>query len=157
MENKKSIEMVDLYFDGELRREDEAYLFSLISTDEEGREYFKTLSTLKESYRISENVFPQKLEDKILKEISSNTEIKTPDKYYFIPKKIAYACSVILALVGIFIYAEYNINQERMKLQDQQVEQHTEMIELLMNSLPQAEIKGAEVKKVIVRANIGEI
>lgn len=152
--NNNIIDMINLYFDGELEKEDEAFLFSLISSDAEGRDYFKIMTTLKESYRVSEKLYPQKLEEKILREVSQNPNIKSPDKYYYIPKKLIYALSVILLLVGLFAYTEFNIHREKLRLQSEQVIKQTEMINLLMNSLPQAEVKGREIKKVIVRANL---
>ena len=57
--NNNIIDMINLYFDGELEKEDEAFLFSLISSDAEGRDYFKIMTTLKESYRVSEKLYPQ--------------------------------------------------------------------------------------------------
>ncbi len=157
MEHKKTLEMINLYFDGELNKEDEAYLFSSISSNEEGREYFKTMTTLKESHRISEKGYPQTLEEKILKGISFNQEAKSklPERYFFIPKKVVYAFTTIIILFTFFIYSEYSINQEKIKMHAEQVEQQTEMINLLMNSLPQAEVRGVEAKKVIVRARLG--
>ena len=157
MEHKKTIEMINLYFDGELNREDEAYLFSFISSNKEGREYFKSLTTLKESHRISEKVYPQTLEEKILKGISFKQESKqkSTDRYFFIPKKVVYAFTTIILLFTFLIYSEYSIQQEKIKMHSEQVVQQTEMINLLMNSLPQAEVRGVEVKKVIVRGHLG--
>jgi len=155
MEHKKTIEMINQYFDEELNKEDEAYLFSLISSDEEGREYFKSMTTIKESYRVSEKGYPQTLEEKILKGISIKQESKSTDRYFFIPKKVVYAFTTIIVLFTFFIYSEYSINQEKIKMHAEQVKQKTEMINLLMNSLPQAEVRGEEVKKVKVRANLG--
>ena len=157
MGHKKTIEMINLYFDGELNKEDEAYLFSLISSDEEGREYFKTLNTLKESYRVSEKKYPQTLEEKILKGISEEKITKSSDRYFFIPKALVYTFSVLFVFISLFVYTKFSIHEEKMKLQVEQVEKQTEMINLLINSLPQAEVKGKEVRKVIVRANLEEI
>ncbi|MCP5061680.1 MAG: hypothetical protein GY936_04350 [Ignavibacteriae bacterium] len=157
MKHNNTIEMVNLYIDGELKKEDEAYFFSLISSDEEGREYFKTMNTLSESHRVSEKKYPQTLEDKILKGIPSTKKSISNEKYYLIPRKFVYAFSIILIAFSLFIYAEYNINKEKMKMQVKQTEQQTEMINLIMNSLPQTEVKGVKEKKVIVRANLGVV
>ena len=46
MEDKKIIEMINLYCDGELKKEEESFLFTQLSENYEAREYFKQFNSL---------------------------------------------------------------------------------------------------------------
>ena len=61
--------LVQLYFDNELEKDKEPFLFSILSGNYEAREYFKQLSLIKKIVDNSIEQFPQELEERIFNSI----------------------------------------------------------------------------------------
>ena len=64
--------LVDLYTDGELPKEKEPVLFSLLSADPEAREYFKCANYLKNNFQVNMSEFPSSLEENILRSVENS-------------------------------------------------------------------------------------
>ena len=47
MSENKLLEMINLYFDGELEKSKEVNLFTLLASDQTARDYFKQLSVIR--------------------------------------------------------------------------------------------------------------
>lgn len=62
MNGNKTIEMINLYFDGELTKSEEANLFSLLASDQTARYYFKQLSVIRSTIDNDAEDFPAELE-----------------------------------------------------------------------------------------------
>ncbi len=71
MLSEKIIELINRYFDNETSKEEDMYLFNRLSSNEEGREYFKSMTLLRETTKQSEVEVPQNLEEQILNSIVS--------------------------------------------------------------------------------------
>lgn len=146
--------MVDLYFDNELEKSKEPVMFIELSQNIEVREYFKQMNTLKSGISATVQDFPSSLDEKILKTIGSLNEKRVP---FFWNKKIfavvSVSVTVILLALTIFFYTK----SEEYKVQfvdlTREVRQQNDKLELLMNALPQVEVKGGYVqtKQIIVR------
>ena len=65
MQENKIISMINLYFDGELNKGEEANLFSSLANDQSGRDYFKKLSIIRNTVDNSTEELPAELEERI--------------------------------------------------------------------------------------------
>jgi len=153
--NRKEIEsMIDLYFDGELEKGREPILFTLLSQDVEGRDYFKKLNALKSGVADTMEIFPGKLDEKILRSIGQLNERQTTT---FINRKVfnavTYAFTAILLILTIFFYSRAEDYKTQFADLTREVKQQNEKLELLMNALPTVEVTGAylRTKQIIVK------
>jgi RNA polymerase sigma factor (sigma-70 family) len=62
MSEHKLLEMINIYFDGELAKSEEASLFSLLASDQTARDYFKQLSVIRNAVDNYAEDFPAELE-----------------------------------------------------------------------------------------------
>ena len=67
MNNEKIKELINRYFDNELDKSEEVFLFTQLSQEEEAREYFKHMIMLSENMKNTFEDFPFELEEEILK------------------------------------------------------------------------------------------
>ncbi|MDP3147864.1 MAG: hypothetical protein Q8N83_01925 [Ignavibacteria bacterium] len=153
--NRKEIEtMIDLYFDGELEKGREPILFTLLSQDVEGRDYFKKLNALKSGVADTMEIFPSKLDEKILRSIGQLNERQTTT---FINRKVfnafTYAFTAILLILTIFFYSRSEDYKTQFADLTREVKQQNEKLELLMNALPTVEVTSAylRTKQIIVK------
>ena len=61
MSENKLLEMINLYFDGELEKSKEVNLFTLLASDQTSRDYFKQLSIIRNAVDNSAEDFPAEL------------------------------------------------------------------------------------------------
>ena len=71
MSDNKLLEMINIYFDGELEKSREVTLFSLLANDQSARDYFKQLSVIRNAVDNSIEDLPPELEERILRSIGS--------------------------------------------------------------------------------------
>lgn len=146
---------VNKYFDGELNREEEVLLFTELSADEELRDYFKQLHILKEgAAQIMEEV-PESLDAKILHAAAEKADQNTPRGISFsFPQIISYSVALVMIVLSVLFYSQSRNYEQKFEATVQQVNQQNKMIELLFNSLPQAEVQAEPENNVIVKANL---
>ncbi len=153
--NRKELEtMIELYFDGELPKGNEPILFTSLSQDIEGREYFKKLNALKSSLVDTMEEFPGKLDEKILRAVG---QLNEKEAITFINRKVfnavTYAFTAILLILTIFFYSRSEDYKTQFADLTREVKQQNEKLELLMNALPTVEVTGAylRTKQIIVK------
>ncbi|MBU0559998.1 MAG: hypothetical protein KJ799_13485 [Bacteroidetes bacterium] len=148
--------LIDLYFDGELKKEAEALLFTQLSINDESREYFKSMNLLKSEINDSVKEFPEELEARIFH--STFGQIKSEKRFFelpqFVPHLVLYTLTIILLTFSIIFYNRLNNYEETLQIKTQQVNQQSQLIELLLNSLPATEVKGNVENEIIIKANI---
>lgn len=146
--------MINEFIDGELDKSKEGFLFTQLSMDENLREYFKKCSSLKNEFQKLNEEFPSSLDSKIL---NSLTSIENPKRVNStqnnIQKYSGYLFVVILLLVSIFFINESRINSIQLERTVRQIENQEQMIKLLINSIPAAEIKSAKEGTIIITSN----
>ena len=143
-------EIINKYFDGESSREEETFMFTQLSLDENARKYFKSLNFLKNTVEETKEDFPNKLDEKLLLSLTNMEESKLNYRKNFnLPASIAYVISVILLIILLSFRSELSDYKENLNLQMQQVNHQNKMIELLFNSLPPA-IVSAKLKNPII-------
>lgn len=147
--------MIDEYLDGELGTEKENYLFSILSSDHEAREYFKQMNCLKTFVGKSSDAYPESLDRKIQKKINNSSGFKS----FFTGRNIlyytAYAIIVILLFTGYILFNKYDSQKEQLAYARQTINKQKEVIELITNSDESPIIVNGELEnKIIIKANL---
>ena len=100
MSENKLIEMINLYFDGELEKNQEVNLFTLLASDQTARDYFKQLNVIRNTVDNDLEDIPVELEERILRSVGSKTSARTR---IFSNIKIFSAISYAAALILFFL------------------------------------------------------
>lgn len=155
MSENKIIELINLYFDGELDKQQEINLFGLLSQDQSARDYFKQLSLIRNAVNNSEEDFPSELEERILRSVGSKSFSK---KNIFSNVKIfsviSYAAALILLFLSAYLFFKVSNYQERVDNLSEQMMMQTKTIQMLYNSLPGVEVRATFDNEIIIKPNI---
>jgi hypothetical protein len=155
MSENKIIEMINLYFDGELAKSEEGNLFSLLSNDQSARDYFKQLSLIRNTVDNSKEDFPVELEERILRSVGSKVSEKTGIfSKVKIFSAISYATALILLFLSGYLFFKVSNYQERIDNLSQQMIVQTKTIQMLYNSLPGVEVVGTIDNKIVIKPKI---
>lgn len=157
MNTHEIVSMIDLYCEGELEKGKEPVLFTLLSQDEEAREYFKKMNALTNEIGNSLENFPESLDAKIMRKVG---QINERQMSVFINKKvfsvIAYSATIILLILTIFFYSKAEEYKVQFVDLTREVKKQNDRLELIMNAMPQVEVTGGylKTKQIIVRPNM---
>lgn len=155
MNKTELMEMIDLYFDGELEKSKEPILFTHLSQDEECRDYFAKLNKIKSTVEETVEVFPAELEERILHSVGSMGE--KPSHTFFnknLFAVVSYSFAVVLIFLTAIFYSMSNDYKNKFETTTQQVNQQNKMINLLLNGLPQSEVRSGIENEIIVHAKL---
>ena len=154
MNNGKTIDLINLYFDGELEKSKEVNLFSLLASDHTARNYFKQLSAIKNAVDNSAEDFPAELEERILRSIGSKATAKTGMfSSIKIFSAISYAAALILLCLSAYLFFKVSNYQERVDNLSQQMIIQSKTIQMLYNSLPGVEVRATFDNEIIIKPN----
>jgi hypothetical protein len=155
MQENKLNEMINLYFDGELSRGEETNLFSLLASDQGGRDYFKQLSFIRNAVDKSTDEFPAELEERILRSVGSKSSVRLG---FFSNIKvfsaITYAAAIILLFLSGYLFLKVTSSQEKVDNLSQQMLIQSKTIQMLYNSLPGVEVRATYDNEIIIKPNI---
>jgi len=155
MSENKILEMINLYFDGELEKSKEVNLFSLLASDQSARDYFKQLSLIRNAVDNDAEDFPTEFEERILRSVGSKASKKTGIfSKVKIFSAISYAAALILLFLSGYLFFKVSTYQERVDNLSEQMMMQTKTIQMLYNSLPTTEVTAEFSNKVIVKSNI---
>lgn len=155
MSENKIKELINLYFDGELEKSKEVNLFSLLTSDQSARDYFKQLSLIRNAVDNDAEDFPAELEERILRSVGSKASKKTGIfSKVKIFSAISYAAALILLFLSGYLFFKVSNYQERVDNLSEQMMMQTKTIQMLYNSLPTTEVTAEFSNKVIVKSNI---
>jgi hypothetical protein len=148
-ENIKDI--INQYFDNELTKGEEVILFTQLSQDDEAREYFKEMNLLRTVSESTLEEFPDILDDKIFSQIKSEKKVFTPRvNRTKIFAAVSYGFALVLMALSFFFYNESMQYRNKLEITSQQVTQQNQMIQVLFNSLPQAEVRANFANEIII-------
>lgn len=155
MKTEELINMVNMFFDGELEKRSEPVLFGLLADNEEAREYFKNLNKISAAMDNSITEFPDDLEERILYSALKKTE-KQYFRFGFRNTFVfaSYALAVLLIFISIFFYGEAKSYSAKLETVSVQMAKQNREIQMLINSLPAAEVDTKLDNAVIVKANL---
>lgn len=155
MNNEKIIEMINLYLDGELEKSEEAFLFSSLSENQNAREYFRQLNSIRNVVEKSTEDFPSELEERILRSVGLKAQNKIEIfSHLKIFSAISYAVALILLFLSGYLFFKISNYQERVDNLSQQMIIQSKTIQMLYNSMPSVEIVGTLENKVTVKPKI---
>lgn len=140
--NSNLTELINAYFDGELSKKDEPALFSMMSADEEARDYFRNLHLLRSGVELSEEDFPDALDNKILMSIASKPVQQFRAgrfQQWMLPAAGAFA--VVFALIAFFLMSELQSYRMSLAQLDEKIKTQNQTIEMLYNSFPVVTVK----------------
>lgn len=156
--------LIDLYADGELGKEKEPVLFTMLSQDSEAREYFKGVNYLKNNFLHNSLEYPVRLDEKILHSIES---AQPKQSTVFTNKNIflffSYSLVAALLLISLNFYKQSE-NSKRMSEEykaqfynlSYEVKKQNADLQLILNAMPEIEVRSGyyRTKEVVVNANL---
>jgi hypothetical protein len=148
--------LINEYFDSELEKSQEVVLFSILSQNEEARDYFKKLNIIRTSLNESREEFPLELEERIFHSIENKNQKKRSffNLHNFFTVG-SYAVAVILLIVSIFLFNKINDYKKEMDNAVNIISAKSETIELLIrNTLPTTEVKANFPNEIIIKSNL---
>ena len=155
MDDEKTLEMVNKYFDGELQKGEEMLLFTRLSSSDEGRKYFKQLNRIRSAVDDSIEEFPEELEEDILRSISKASAKKSGFfTTHTIVTSISYAVALILIIISGYLLSEVKGYQDKVEKLSGRMIKQSQTIEMLYNSLPEIQVKASSNNEIIVKPKI---
>lgn len=154
MNNEKLTEMINLYFDNELSKQEEVILFTALADNDEMRELFKKYNMLNSTLEESKVEYPSSLDEKIYSQVLAKeaTKVKTP--IIKINKFVFYAMSMILILASLLIYTEFRESQNQMEYTRKQLINQSKMVNELLNSIPTVTVRSRMDNEIIIQSKI---
>ncbi|MEE9431347.1 MAG: hypothetical protein V3V16_09925 [Melioribacteraceae bacterium] len=147
--------IINQYFDNELTKNEEVILFTQLSQNDVARDYFKEMNLLRTISDESVEEYPNNLDDKIFSQLKVKEKIiqPKPNRSGIFPA-ISYGLALVLLALSIFFYAESIQYKNKLELTYYQVKQQNEMIQVLFNSLPQAEVRGTLENEIFINSTM---
>lgn len=153
MSNEKIKELINRYFDNELDKSEEVFLFTQLSQMDDAREYFKQMNVLSENMKNTFEEFPLELEEEILN--ATVTGIEKEKRFPFnLYTVVGYTISVILMIISFSIYSESKEYKKDIEMNIRQINQQNRLLEMMFNSLPPTEVKAKFDNDIIIRPTI---
>jgi len=147
--------IINQYFDNDLSKAEEVILFTQLSQNEEAREYFKTLNLLRTATEETTVNYPDKLDEKIFSKLKTEEKpISAKPKYSKIFAAVSYGLALVLLALSIYFYTESIQYKNKLELTNYQVKKQNEMIQVLFNSLPQAEVRGTLENEIVIKSTM---
>lgn len=153
MSSEKIKELINRYFDNELDKSEEVFLFTQLSQEEDAREYFKQMNVLSENVKNTFDEFPLELEEDILNATVSGIGKKNIFSFN-IQSVIGYSFSVVLLIISLFIYTQSIEYKADIEMNIQQINHQSKMLEMMFHALPPTEVKAKFTNDIIIRPTI---
>ncbi|MCK9281200.1 MAG: hypothetical protein M0P71_11310 [Melioribacteraceae bacterium] len=154
MTNEELEILINEYIDGELDKNKEGFLFTQLSLNHNLRDYFKKCCLLKNEFQKTTEKYPDSLDSNILNslaDIGIKENIISPKNQ--MQKYFLYMVVIVIGIVSIIFINESSINSRQLEKTVMQLENQEQMIKLLINSIPSAEIKSTREESIIITAN----
>jgi hypothetical protein len=156
MNSNELKEMIELYADNELEKNEHAALFTALSADDRAREYFFNLNYLKNAIEKDIVPFPAEVEERIFSSLSNaeKQHVNVFGKNRTIKYILATAAALFI-IISTFLFNELRIYKNQVDTMNEQISLQNRTIDLILNnSLPPAEIRSRTANEIIVRANL---
>ncbi|MCK6604412.1 MAG: hypothetical protein L6Q59_05895 [Ignavibacteriaceae bacterium] len=145
--DRKTEELIEKYFDNELTKAEEIFMFTAISADDEAREYFRKFNIYKTALAEDTAAFPDSLDSRILESLPLQQPAAFNRQTANNPLRIVlYAASVVLLVLSLYLYGEISGYRQEMRVLTGQIKDQKETIDMLYNSYPTITIKPSSDK-----------
>lgn len=140
MHKDELLRLTDAYFNGELHKEEEQLLFSALSLNEAGREYFRESFLLKSALHASEEPVPEHLDAAILAAATRSSGFHVLREFAS-PRLIPlYAAVLCIFIFSFFLYARMENYRADVDNAMHVIRTQQNTIELLINGLPAIQV-----------------
>ncbi len=155
MNNEEIKKTINLYFDNELEKSREVFLFTLLSGNEEAREYFKNLNIIRNTVKENAEEFPVPLEERIFNSIENKAVRPGIFKGNFFINAASLGIAALLLIISSFLFFEVKEYRSRVETVSERMKVQEMTIDLILNnSLPPAEVRTKRVNEIIVNAKL---
>jgi hypothetical protein len=155
MDEKKITELIDMYFDGELKKGEDTLLFTELAGNTEGRKYFRQISRIRSAVEESTEEFPEELDERILRSINRHMQKKSGFfVVHNIPAIISYAAVFIMLFLSGYVLMQINYYRDKVDDLSERMERQMETIKMLYNSLPSIEVRAASDNEIIIKPSL---
>ncbi|NUM70644.1 MAG: hypothetical protein HUU43_07335 [Ignavibacteriaceae bacterium] len=145
--DRKTEELIEKYFDNELTKAEEIFMFTAISADDEAREYFRKFNIYKTALAEDTAAFPDSLDSRILESLPLQQPAALSRQTANNPVRIVlYAASVVLLVLSLYLYGEISGYRQEMRVLTGQIKDQKATIDMLYNSYPTITIKPSSDK-----------
>ncbi len=137
------------------QKREEILLFTQLSQNDEAREYFKDMNLLRTTTESSFVEYPEKLDEKILSQLKREepTPILRINRSRIF-EMVSVGFAILLLAISFFFYNESMQYRNKLEVTSQQVNQQNQLIQVLFNSLPQADVNGKIENEIIVTSKM---
>jgi hypothetical protein len=156
--------MIDQYIDGELEKAKEPILFTMLSSDSDARDYFKTVNYLRNNFLQNSTEYPARLDERILHSVES---AQPKQSTVFTNKNIFLFFSYTLVAALLLISLNFYKQSEQFKKQSEdykaqfinltyEVKKQNADLQLILNAMPEIEVRSGyyRTKEVVVNAKL---
>ncbi len=155
MNNVSSKELIDLYVDRKLSRQDEQKLFEALASDEQLRAYFRNRFMLRtalvqESEEIAsaaeKNLFAAIAAEQFSGMRRAETRLSLPQQQnnFRIGNAFAYALALILVIITTVVFTQMSSYKSEVQSLHQKVSDQSRTIEMMYNSMPPITVRPIE-------------
>ena len=133
----------------ELKKENQALLFSHLGECENCRNYFSTAVALSDSIAKDKNYYPASLDEEIFSKLPKEKSFTFTSFFSVrIPAYLAYALVAIVILLSFTLLNEVNKYRAELKQTSAQLKEQSKTIELLYNSFPAVEVHPVSINNL---------
>jgi len=155
MDCEKYQMLIQEFHDGELEKGKEPLIFTHLSQCADCREFLKGLNQLNLFAQEDLKEIPPRLDEKIFRSIEKKNErIHSNIFTRRIPAYVSYVFGVIIILFGFYIFNSINMYQKELRETAVLMKGQKQQLQLIMNSLPEVQIKAKFANEVIVQAKL---
>lgn len=155
MNNVSSKELIDLYVDRKLSRQDEQKLFEALAGDEQLRTYFRNRFMLRTALVQESEEIASQAEKNLFAAIAAEQfsgmrraetlhSLSQPQNNFRLRNAFAYALAIILVIVTTVMFTQMSSYKNEVQLLHQKVSDQNRTIEMMYNSLPPITVRPIE-------------
>ncbi|PIS45058.1 MAG: hypothetical protein COT22_07255 [Ignavibacteria bacterium CG08_land_8_20_14_0_20_37_9] len=141
--------MMHEYFDNELSKEEESFLFTHLAQCEDCKNNFKALNRVQYEFRKGESELPERLEQRIFNTIrNKERHAVTNSSKKRLPTYLIYGYGVIITMLFLFmVYQFYDLKNETLNYKENfevtmvQIDLQQKQISALINEMPAVKVK----------------
>ena len=154
MDKEQINNLTDAFFHNELSKAEESLLFTVLSENDEAKEYFKELLIFSDSIRLTTEELPENLDRDILnKTVKRSTKTKRKDRHQS-SHIFIYLFAALFFLVSFFFYQKLQEYHQEINNIHKIVNYQNKVISLFINSLPAAQVNETLQNKVVIKKNL---
>ncbi len=153
MEKEQIYNLIDAFFHDELSKTEESILFTVLSENNEGKEYFKEMLKFSEVVKLTSDEVPENLDREILIRTVKFSTKKKRTKYQ-LSYLFAFLIAVLFIFASFFFYQKLQDYNREIKEVHKIVDYQNKVISLFINSLPAARVNETLQNEIIIKKNL---